>query len=174
MSSRVCSEGEFRAVSVTSFSFCTIFGSFCGYSAGGSLFLPCVGYLHLFGSSSIFSLCPYELFVSPICPTHALSKNTVSFFLQESSLILRFLCWVFAARPIAFVVLRLLPCFSVTGRSPRCLRRLIGDRPQCVLLSFCATLWVVGICDIVCAFVLPICRYFCLTLRRLDFRSFGG
>ena len=77
-------------------------------------------------------------------------------------------------KPIAFVVLRPLPCFSVTGRFPRCLRRLIGDRLQCVLLSFWATLWVVGRCDIVHAFVLPICRYFCLALRQPDFRPFGG
>ena len=36
-----------------------------------------------------FSLCPHELFVSPTGPTRALSKNSLSFFLRESSLILR-------------------------------------------------------------------------------------
>ena len=114
--------------------------------------LPCAGYSHLFGSSSVFSLCPHELFVSPPCPTRALSKNTLSFFLRESSFMLGL-----RREPIAFVVLRPLPCFSVTGRSPRCLRLLIGDRLQCALLSFCATLWVVGMCSIVtCLFYLSV------------------
>ena len=105
---------------------------------------------------------------------HVRYRGTLSFFIRESSLMLRFLCWVFAASPIAFVVLQPPPCFRVTSCFPRCLRRLTGDRLQCVLLSFCATVWVVGMRDIVRAFVLPIRRYFCFMLRRTEFRPFRG
>ena len=48
--------------------------------------------------------------------------------------------------PIAFKVLWPRPCFSITGRSPRCLRQLVGDRLQCLLLSICTTFlmcWIV-------------------------------
>ena len=46
--------------------------------------------IHIYlGLTALLSLCPHAFFVSPTCPTRALSTIALSFFLRRSSLILR-------------------------------------------------------------------------------------
>ena len=97
-----------------------------------------VGRIYLERTASIAPR-PCALFVSPSCPTRALSKNALSFFLVGLLKIRGLWLMVLLHRLTAFEVLRPLPYFCVTGWSPRCLRQQLGDRIQSLLLFIYAT-----------------------------------
>ena len=82
--------------------------------------------------------CPRALFVSPSCPMLTLSKTALSFLRKVIKI--RGLWWMGHLHGLTvFKVLQPLLYFCGTGRSPRCLRRQLGDRTQSLPLFIYAT-----------------------------------
>ena len=63
--------------------FFTILGSFCGYSSGGSLALPCAGYSRLFGSSSVFRFVLMSFTCLLLSDTCVIKEHFRSFYVSH-------------------------------------------------------------------------------------------